>query len=623
MNSTFSAVQLVELFGFGLGLVLNGLLVTMVVRWHNGPRLRSGTGLAFPAATLGLVYNFASLGAMVLNLEGRPSASLETAAGIALGFLPALVVQTAVGRATSAGWSPGRILVTAGYVLSSAAGAAHLEAWRSGGSSAVAFEWLAYGFGAIGLLIPSAQAAAASGVRNLVWSLALLVFCFSAIHLAPGTHLDDSLLRSLLGHQASIPLALAILIQDFRFAFVDLFLKKALTAVLVGGTGAVVLVAAFPGHWSDREQRWPGLALDLLFVVACVSLALVAPTFQRGVSAFVDRYLLKRTDPRAVLSRAELAIAEAISEAEVLRAAEAEVARAFGNAGTTDERAHQDPAIEVSVRTHDAPAYVLRVGPLPGGRRWYSEDHSLLEQLAALAARRIDGLRLHHERCSRDLREEEARRLASEAELTALRAQLNPHFLFNALTTLSYWIRRSPERAEEHLQSLTLLLRAVLRRTESELVTLGQELELIEAYLQIEKARFESRLEISIAAPAAVRSIRLPALTLQPLVENAVKHGVSKRRDGGAIRIAAEFMPDGSSVSITISDTGAGSSADQLAHGRRRGIGLVSIEKRLRAAFGDDAALSFSSTPGLGSTAIVRIPATAVRLDAHPVAVAS
>src|SRR4029453_2020839 len=124
--------------------------------------------------------------------------------------------------------------------------------------------------------------------------------------------------------------------------------------------------------------------------------------------------------------------------------------------------------------------------------RLMSDDVAFLEAVAVMVARRIDAARVIHERCARDLREQEATKWATEAELRALRAQVNPHFLFNSLTTVGYLIQTAPERALGTLMRLSGLLRSVLKSSE-EFVTIGEELDLIEAYLDIERARFEER----------------------------------------------------------------------------------------------------------------------------------
>src|SRR6185437_2133373 len=164
----------------------------------------------------------------------------------------------------------------------------------------------------------------------------------------------------------------------------------------------------------------------------------------------------------------------------------------------------------------------------------------------------------------------------TEAELRALRAQINPHFLFNALTTIGYLIQTTPSRALDTLMRLTSLLRGVLR-SEGELTTLGRELEIIEAYLDIEHARFEDRLRVRIDVAPGLRDLRIPPLLLQPLVENAVKHGIAPLRDGGEVMVSASTRPAaaGSAVlTIVVHDTGAGAAQEELERRRRSGIGL-------------------------------------------------
>jgi len=147
----------------------------------------------------------------------------------------------------------------------------------------------------------------------------------------------------------------------------------------------------------------------------------------------------------------------------------------------------------VIVPTSEPPQYRLLIGELAGGRRLLSDDLALIESVAVMAARRIDAVRVVHERCARDLHEQEMHKLATEAELRALRAQINPHFLFNALTTIGYLIQSAPDRALETLMRLTAPLRGVLRHSEGEFLTIGEEIDLIESYLEIERARFEDR----------------------------------------------------------------------------------------------------------------------------------
>jgi LytS/YehU family sensor histidine kinase len=220
---------------------------------------------------------------------------------------------------------------------------------------------------------------------------------------------------------------------------------------------------------------------------------------------------------------------------------------------------------------------------------------------------------LARERYTQQLREREIAQLASEAELRALRAQLNPHFLFNALTTIGYLIQAAPDRAIDTLVRLTTLLRAVLK-SEGEFTTLGRELELIDAYLSIELARFEHRLRVRVDVPEDCREIRVPSLLIQPLVENAVKHGIAPTRAGGEVTIAARMQTvEGNPIlRVTVSDA---ANEDPMlrprAHGWKRGVGLSNVERRLERHYGSAASLIIRPQSPGGTVVEVSIPAPA------------
>jgi LytS/YehU family sensor histidine kinase len=238
-----------------------------------------------------------------------------------------------------------------------------------------------------------------------------------------------------------------------------------------------------------------------------------------------------------------------------------------------------------------------------------SDDTMMLERVAVLVGRRIDALRLGEERYERMLREREMSTLAAEAELRALRAQINPHFLFNALTTLGYLIQHAPSRALDTLMRLTTLLRSVLR-SEGAFTTLGHEQELIECYLEIERERFEERLDAGVHIPASLASMAIPSLIIQPLVENAIKHGISHARDGGRVLVSARLDADAgtSHLHIVVRNTGAPLKDGSRAHGS--GIGLQNVERRLRCHYGDDATLTLTRDHNGETVAELRLPAS-------------
>jgi sensor histidine kinase YesM len=285
------------------------------------------------------------------------------------------------------------------------------------------------------------------------------------------------------------------------------------------------------------------------------------------------------------------------------------------SAEPADHEPHASPAAfsgdraTVDVPTSDLPHFAIQILGLKGGRRLLSDDLATLDAIANAVARRIDAIRITKERYERAFREQEMATLASEAELRALRAQINPHFLFNALTTIGYLIQTSPPRAVETLMRLTALLRSVLR-SEGEFTTLGRELDLVESYLDIERARFEHRLRVTIDVPEELRHVRVPPFVIQPLVENAVKHGISRKDAGGAVIVRAtsdQIGLDGC-LSITVSDTGVGASPGALARGREAGIGLRNVERRLACHYGPAARFAIQSVPDKGTTVTLDLP---------------
>jgi signal transduction histidine kinase len=213
-----------------------------------------------------------------------------------------------------------------------------------------------------------------------------------------------------------------------------------------------------------------------------------------------------------------------------------------------------------------------------------------------------------------------ARGDAAEAHLAALQSRMNPHFLFNALNTIGYLMRAAPERAFGTLLDLTRLLRAVLKRSGGDFATLGQELELVRAYLAIEGARFEDRLRVVVDVPEPLRAWLVPPLVLQPLVENAIKHGITLRAEGGEVAIVARRLEADETLMLQVVDTGMGASEGAMAAGRRQGLGLSSIERRLVAYYGARASLEIASQPGLGTRVTLRIPggATSIRVARAP-----
>jgi two-component system LytT family sensor kinase len=185
----------------------------------------------------------------------------------------------------------------------------------------------------------------------------------------------------------------------------------------------------------------------------------------------------------------------------------------------------------------------------------------------------------------KELAEERLTRLKTKAELDALQTKINPHFLFNTLNSIAGLISENPSAAEETVERLSELFRHSLRHTEKDSVTLAEELDLIRTYLEIEKVRLGDRLQYDVRCEEGLRDVMLPAMLIQPLVENSIKHGIATAVGGGSILIDAKEL-SGACV-ISVRDSGK----EFQEPGEASGFGLRSIQERLKLRYGERASL--------------------------------
>ncbi len=196
----------------------------------------------------------------------------------------------------------------------------------------------------------------------------------------------------------------------------------------------------------------------------------------------------------------------------------------------------------------------------------------------------------------------------AQAELRALRAQISPHFIYNALAAVAGDIHARPEEARELLIDFAEFTRYLFRDGRS-YVTLGEELDHVERYLRLEQARFRGSLHVTIDVPEETRSAVVPAMSVQPLVENAVRHGVELRAGTGRVQLSA--VASGGDIELRVGDDGRGIEPErvpQVLAGAGGGIGLSNVDARLRATFGDRYALRIESRLGQGTTVVMTVP---------------
>ncbi|MGA3343977.1 MAG: histidine kinase [Terracidiphilus sp.] len=186
---------------------------------------------------------------------------------------------------------------------------------------------------------------------------------------------------------------------------------------------------------------------------------------------------------------------------------------------------------------------------------------------------------------TRQVEQERAYKLLAEARLTALESRIHPHFLFNTLNSIAALIPKDPQLAEDTVGKLASLLRFSLNANQSGLVPLSQELKIVRDYLEIEKTRFGPRLKYEVKAPTALSDAKVPPLSLQSLVENAVKHVVSKRQQGATIQIVA--AGDGGRILLEVIDDGPGFALEAITPEH----GLGNLIARLELLFGAEGRL--------------------------------
>jgi len=199
----------------------------------------------------------------------------------------------------------------------------------------------------------------------------------------------------------------------------------------------------------------------------------------------------------------------------------------------------------------------------------------------------------------------------ARAEVRALRAQISPHFIYNALTAIASFVRTDPERARELILEFAEFTRYSFR-AHGEFTTLAEELRSIDRYLTIERARFGERLQVRLQIAPEVLPVGLPFLCVQPLVENAVRHGLSGKPGVGTVSIVARDA--GAECHLTVEDDGVGMEPDVLlkpespdgADGQH--VGLSNVDERLRAVFGDSFGLVVETAPGAGTKVSMRVP---------------
>ncbi|HTW64827.1 MAG TPA: histidine kinase [Bryobacteraceae bacterium] len=544
---------------------------------------------------MALIWNAASLLVIVMGrVDPLAESIVAGVAFCALSILPSVLLDLCLGKRFP-------LIVRSGYGLSALAVLAHIVEWF--GSRAdfhrLGLTVITIGFGLLSIV--SVIAVLWSGEENprslsmrLLSAMSLFLLAISFVHFKHSQS-SDAWSTELAVHHAGIPLALFIIMQDYRFVFLDAFVR-----FLVNGLLAVIF-ALFIASYSPH--------LGFPMRVICLGTILFGFAATRG---FLQRMLTKlvfrqpdteralrelralgaqATDEKGYIDRAAEYIAECMNAKRSLAGREL-LPQSFEFSFPALARfivatgALQEHGVEVVLPIGHGVAekkYVF-LGPRQGGRRYLSEDLEVLARMGACVGEQTE-----------HIREVETQRLVSQAELRALQAQIHPHFLFNAFNTLYGIIPRQVSGARRMLLNLAEVFRYFLQ-SEKTFVPLEEEMRIVKAYLGIEELRLGDKLKISIDVDADALAASVPVLSIQPLVENAIKHGVAARPEGGAVQIQARR--EGDSLHVLVHDTGPGFAARTAAPENHTGVGLENVSRRLVLCYGADAHLRIESDQG-------------------------
>ena len=314
-----------------------------------------------------------------------------------------------------------------------------------------------------------------------------------------------------------------------RYTFFDLFIKRGLSlllTILVLTTYLSVILPILNGFDFAWTEPW-AYALVLLPVVAFALTSL-----NRRIGAWVDRvWLGRRFTTVEAVKQFLSSVQSATNERQLIDRAEDGISTIFRAPTSIDvtsgERsAHQfESKLDVPIPGGHGRVGVMRLGRRPNGAPFFSEDRSLLHSLGEVFASLLENVRLQEREQAQERRAKELSLQASRSDLKALRAQINPHFLFNALNAIAGLIHKDPGRADRTVEQLAEVFRYTLRRSEREWTPLEEEFEFVKAYLDVEQARFGQRLQCRVTLDDAVKSAVVPTMVVQTLVANAVKHG--------------------------------------------------------------------------------------------------
>jgi two-component system LytT family sensor kinase len=437
-----------------------------------------------------------------------------------------------------------------------------------------------------------------------------------------------------------IALLLAILASFIfftRFRDADVFATRsvraiALTLFAIAALSLVQFLSLTLG-WSVFGTTLIAVCLASFFSVALAAIP--------RLDAWVIRRMLFQPDWRAMIESISQSLQSLQTERELIDCAESRLAAALsalqvrivaigsldeGQSARLDplgdivERRLQEPGADygaeflIPVAIDDSINYVIVIRLTESRRTFLSGEVQFLRAMARIIGTQMRRIETADAQRRQELRETTLRSQVSDAELRALRAQINPHFLFNSLNTIADLVVTSPADAERMTLRLASVFRHVLNQSDRQLISLREEFEFLRNYALIEQERFGKRLSVNfMLAPEAADAV-IPTLLLQPLLENSVKHGIAPKKTGGRVDVRARRVQD--AIEIQIEDDGVGYQPGLNEAGARvpdleksSGVGLKNTEARLRTTYGNRASIHVVPASPSGCRVSIVIPA--------------
>ena len=650
MTDTYLTVQTL---GFATGTALFIVLALLSRKTNRVAMLtESNHSAGLPASVWALLWNFGNLVKYALILGGFDRSALPVKLANALSYSALPALSTAMLLLVAAGHShPWRGRVNRwfrnfSYGAAASLGPAFFVASLAPNSFVefgALFKLSAYNLGlhvaACALLFRRAKqqsAVARSYSRAILVALgALAGALYILIHLS-GLSVAGAWepVISVIAQQSSIPIALITFAFLSRFRLADVFVKSALllltSTLLTLGYGLLV-VGPILETVRATAARPVAAGLVVTTLLWC-ALLLCFPKLRRELYRLADRRLFRRPDYRQILQRFSRESEDCRTEPQVFQLAEDRIREALEAAATRVVRRETIQLAELGVESdmihlsRDHPArglfggnevellapvrvrervdWLIAVAPGQSSRKLLSDELRFLSSMAERLGRRVEALRFEQERRARELRESRLRHSLTQAELRALQAQINPHFLFNALNTIADLIGSEPAKAEAMIEKLAEVFRYALACSQAGSIPVAEEFEFLRTYLAIEQTRFGERLRVEMAMEPGVAHAQIPPLLLQPLVENAVKHGLAPKREGGALSIRASSEEGG--LRLVVEDDGVGWSESSAA--AVAGVGLRNVRERLQTLYEDRASLEIDGVAGQGTRITITIP---------------